>query len=73
MFQKNKKVIPHQYKSILKTIHNVPASGSLNTVFHVIFFAFCVVEEFYLVVIGDKAILGLIVNYVINMLIVCYD
>ena len=30
MFQKNKKVIPHQYKNILKKVHHVPAWGRVT-------------------------------------------
>ena len=60
--------MPHQYKSILKTLPKPSASGGLNTCFRVIFFAFCVVEEVLLVVHGDRVILGLIVDCVINML-----
>ena len=37
-------------------------------IFQHYFFAFCVVEEIYLVVHGDEAILGLIIFYVVN----CY-
>ena len=37
------------------------------------FLAFCVVDEIYILLYDDRVILGLIVNCVINMLLVCYD
>ena len=37
------------------------------------FLAFCLLEEISLVLNGDRVILGLIVNCVINMLLICYD
>ena len=67
MLQKNKKVIPYQYNITLKYTPRA-CIGQFKHVFSRYFFAFCVVEEISLVVRGDKVILGLIVNYVIN----CY-
>ena len=47
--------------------------GLFKYAFSRYFFAKCVVEEISLVVNEDRVILGLIVNCVINMLLVCYE
>ena len=52
----------------LKTMTNRLHRALLNTK-NTLFFAFCVVEEIYLVVHGDDANLGLIIFYVVN----CYE
>ena len=64
------------FKRILKNtwqpqLYNFVLTGRISPkkyAFPCYFFAFCVVEEVSLVVISDRAILGLIVNYVITML-----
>ena len=72
MFQKNKKVIPHQYENILKMVHHVPASGGVTHKKQIIFYvldARGVLSSST----WDRAILGLIVFYVIHLLLLCND
>ena len=47
--------------------------GRFKHVFSRYFLAFCLLEEIYIVIHGDKVILGLIFNCVISMLLPCYN
>ena len=53
----------------MKTVRIAPFKYAFSRYF----FVFCLLEEVSLVVHGDRVILGLIVNYVINMLFIWYD
>ena len=73
MFQKNKKVIPHQYKNILKKVHHVPASGGVTHEKQIIFFYVLDARRVLSSSTWDRAILGLIVFYFIHLLLLCND
>ena len=61
------KLIPYQYKRLLNK--DKSSVRPLLTVKNTFFFAFCVIEEFYIVVHGDDANLRIIKFYVF----ICYE